>query len=107
MKSLTKVKDSADEKGRGLWSTISSAVSGAFAEVSGRKRAERKRNRAAVAAAAGTAVAATGAAGVYLAKKKDREADTEEPAYAPPEAPAAGPNGSAASAVSSESGTSA
>lgn len=100
----------ADKKGRGLWSTIASAVSDAFASATGRKEAERKRKRVAAAGAAGAATAA-GAAGVLLSKKKksrDDEAEREA-AYRAPQ-PVAGPtssNGSAGEPISSSSDPSA
>ena len=109
MQRITKLKDETDKKGRGLWSTITSAVSDAFAGVTGRRQAESKRKKVAAAGAAGAATAA-GAAGVLLAKKKSRDAGAErEAAYETPQ-PAAGPtsaNGSAGEPVSSSSDPSA
>ena len=91
---------SADKKGRGLWSTITSAVSDAFASATGRKQAEQKRKRVAVAGAAGAATAA-GAAGVLLAKRKSRDAEAErEAAYQAPQ-PVPGPTAAGNGAASS------
>ena len=99
----------ADKTGRGLWSTITSAVSGAFAGVTGRKQAERKRKRVAAAGAAGAATAA-GAAGVLIAKKKSRDAEAEREAGFQAPQPVPGPtsaNGADAAPVSSSSDPSA
>ena len=97
----------AKTKRRGLWSTITTAVSDAFASATGRKQAERKRKRVAAVGAAGAATAA-GAAGVALAKKKSRDQEAaREVAYQAPQPTPTTTNGSAAEPIPSSSDPSA
>ena len=114
MQRLTKLKvaertgrgaiKTAETKRRGLWSTITSAVSDAFASVTGRKQAERKRKRVAAAGAAGAATVA-GAAGVVLSKKRSRDNEAaREAAYQAPQPTPTSANG-VAEPVSSGSDT--
>jgi hypothetical protein len=112
MQARTKIKGSAatgrtavkaaNTKRKGLWSTLSGAVTDALKGLTGRKQAERRRKRIAAAGAAGAATAAAGAAGVVLSKKKSKDAEAaREAAYqAPQPTPETAANGAAATVPS-------
>lgn len=67
-KSSERALRKADKAGESVWTSIRSAFADAFAGVTGRRQAERRRKRRATVAAAGVATA-TGVAGAYLVKK--------------------------------------